>query len=348
MAEDAVRYACVGCGSIANNYHLPALERIDAAEFTVACDIDEGRARETARKFGAPMIATDYEYVVERDDIDLVCVFTKVDSHAEIAVSAANAGKHVFIQKPFARSVAEGRAMVEAAEVAGTRMMPSFMHRYFDESLMAAGLVAEGAIGELELMRQRNCCRNPRESAPSYGGAMMDIGAHGIDLVRGVSGSEVVRVCAKLDEPDVSPDEPREERDLRGGEVNAFMLYELDSGATVSHEVQWSQAAGASRFQSEIYGTHGTILLRMPRTDADLAVHSTPGSDDPRGESVAWETPELPGRGLGAAQHEALIEALLTGHTGNAQTVEDGLAVLKVCEAARQSAISGCWEDVLD
>jgi hypothetical protein len=51
---------------------------------------------------------------------------------------------------------------------------------------------------------------------------------------------------------------------------------------------------------------------------------------------------------MGAAQHEALIEALLIDETGEAQTAEDGLAVLRVCEAARQSVVSGCWEDVLE
>ena len=345
MIEDTVRYACIGCGKIANNYHLPALERIEAAEFVVACDIDEDVARATADMWDAQEAATDYELVVERDDIDLVCVFTKVDTHAEIAVTAANAGRHVFVQKPFARTIGEGIAMVEAAEVAGVRMVPSFMHRYFDEALMAAELIREGAVGEIEMIRQRNATRNPRESATSYGGALMDIGAHGIDLIRALTGEEIVRVCATLEEPGVALDEVREDRDLRGGETEALLLYELASGATATHEVQWSQAAGASRFQTEIYGTHGTILLRPPGTGADLVMHSTPGADDPLSEPVDWRTPELPGREKGAAQHEALIEALRPGGAG-AQTARDGLAVLRVCEAARQSALCERWEDV--
>lgn len=348
MADETVRYACIGCGGIANNYHLPALARIEEAEFAVACDLDEKRARQTAEKFGAQEAATDFEPIVHRDDIDLVCVFTKIDSHAGIAIEAANAGKHVFIQKPFARSVAEGRAMVEAARAAGTSLVPSFMHRYFDETLLAAQLVREGAIGEIELIRQRNCTRNPRESAPSYGGAMMDIGAHGIDLVRAISGSEITRVCARLDDRVacmVGDDDVREQCDLRGGEVNAFALYELTCGATVSHEVQWSMAAGAARFATEVYGTHGTILLHAPPTGVEIAVHSTPGAKNPLREPVNWLTPELPGRPMGAAQHEALIRALLTGE--GAQTAEDGLAVLRVCEAARHSAATGCWAEVL-
>ncbi len=174
MAE-TVRYACVGCGGIANNYHLPALARIAEAEFVIACDIDEERARESAAKFGAPDAVTDYEQVIARDDIDLVCTFTKVDTHAEIAIATAHAGKHVFVQKPFARSVAEGREMARAAEEFGVEIVPAFMHRYFDESLLAAELVRDGAIGDVEFMRQRNCTRNPPETAPSYGGAQVDM-----------------------------------------------------------------------------------------------------------------------------------------------------------------------------
>ncbi len=349
---DMIRYACVGCGGIANNYHLPALARIEEARFALACDIDEERARATASRFGAPEIATHHEHVMQRDDIDLVCVFTKVDSHAEIAIAAAEAGKHVFIQKPFARSVGEGRGMVEAARENSVEIVPAFMHRYFDESLMTAELVREGGVGKLQFMRQRNGCRNNPDSAPSYGGAIMDIGAHGIDLIRAITGDDIVRVVARMRMEDgtgewaTTDDDVREGRDLRGGELNAFMMYELRSRATVTHEVQWSQAAGTSRFQTEVFGTHGTILLRVPRTGADLAYFSAADSDRPISEPVEWVTPELPGRELGAAQHETLIRSLLTGD-GSAQTGEDGLAVLRVCEAARQSMVSGRWETVL-
>ncbi|MGC9316711.1 MAG: Gfo/Idh/MocA family protein [Armatimonadota bacterium] len=348
--EGRVGYACVGCGSIANNYHLPALQRIPEAEFVVACDILLQRARETAERFEAQHAVTQYREALEREDVDLVCVFTKVDSHAEIAIDAARAGKHVFIQKPFGRSVAEGRQMIEAARHAGVEIIPSFMHRYFDESLLAAELVRDGAVGKLQFMRQRNATRNHPEIAPEYGGALMDIGAHGIDLIRAITGEEIVRVTARLqdgDDPVASDKDAREERDLRGGESNAFMLYELTSGVTVGHEVQWSQAAGASRFTAEVYGTHGTILLRTPRIEADLAYFSAAGTQEPHRAGVEWRVPELPGRPFGAAQHEAIIDSLLTDEW-TAQTAEDGLAVLRVCDAARQSALSCGWEDVLD
>jgi len=348
---DRIRYACIGCGSIANAYHLPALAEVEQAGFVIAGDLDADRAREAAEKFGAPAHTADPAEVMSREDLDLVCVFTKVEAHAELTIAAARAGKHVFLQKPFARSVAEGREMIAAAERAGTRIVPAFMHRYFDESLLAAELVRDGAVGELEFIRQRNGCRNPRETAPSFGGAMMDIGAHGIDLIRAISGEEIVRVCSRLEdeaEPPVSPGpDARAQRDLMAGDLNAFSLYELSSGVTVSHEVQWSQAAGSSRFQTEVFGTHGTVLVRVPRTGSDLAYVSARDSERPMKERVEWVVPDLPGRPMGQAHHETLIHSLLTGDA-SAQNAADGLAVLKVCEAARTSSETDGWVDVLD
>lgn len=347
---DTIRYAVVGCGGIANNYHLPALTKLDGAEFVVACDITEERALSTAEKFGAVESCLDYREVMSRDDLDLVCVFTKIDTHAEISIAAAEAGKHVFQQKPFARTLAEGQRMIEAAEANGVQMITSFMHSYFDESLAAVEWARSGRIGKIEFVRQRNATGNPRETAPSYGGAMMDIGAHGLALIRAVSGEDIARVVARIeeDEPDPSaiadPSKPDVNRPIQGNEVNAWLLYELASGVTVSHEVQWSQRGGTSRFQLEVYGTEGSILVRVPRTGEDLAVAALKGEPGAESRDFGWITPELPGRPMGEAHHEALLAAIRNGTS--ASPGQEGMAVLRVFEAARRSATSGSWVDV--
>jgi len=348
---DPIRYAVVGCGSIAKNYHLPALTALPDAEFAIACDTVEEAARQTADRFGAPDWCTDVEDVVCRDDVQLVCVFTKIDSHADLAVRAARAGKHVFMQKPFARTLREGRAIIAAAASQRVLLVTSFMHSFFDESLAAAEHVRAGAVGRIEFVRMRNACGNPRQSAPSYGGAMMDIGAHGIALIRAVTGQETRRVMAKLDvdegaapiETDAGADP--EDRPLRGNELNAFLWYELDSGALVSHEVQWSQRGGTSRFQMEIYGTEGSVLVRIPQTESELAVVNL--TQKPGGESrrFTWTHPDLPGRPTGFALHRELIDRIRRCDVENPGG--NGFAVLRVCEAARRSAESQTWADVL-
>ena len=331
-----VRYAVVGCGDIAHSYHLPALTSLAAAEFAVACDVVEERAKETAAKFRAADYCTDYRQVIARNDIDLVCIFSKIDSHTEIAVAAAEAGKHVFVQKPFAKTIAAGQRMVEVAAAHGVEVTPSFMHRYFDESMAAAELTRAGRIGRIEFIRIRNGTCNPRHTVPSYGGALMDIGAHGVDLLRSLTGQEIAAVSARVegDEP-----APPDGSDLLGSEVNAWMHYRLSGGAIVSHEVQWSQRAGTVRFEAQIYGTEGTIFLRAPRTGAELEIASLDG------DKMEWETPTLPGRPDGEAHHDALIQSIASNNW-TAQTGADGIAVLKVCEAARRAADSGCWVEI--
>ncbi len=240
---DAIRFAVVGCGNIAEGYHLPALAALDGGAFVVACDIEKERAARVAGKFGAREWGGDYPEIVARDDVDLVCIFTKIDTHAEIAMAAADAGKHVFVQKPLAPTLRRGRAMADAARANGTQLVTSFMHSYFPESLAAAELIRAGRIGRIEHIRQRNATRNPLASAPSYGGALMDIGAHGIALIQALSGQDIVRVAARIEGEEASADGngAPEDRRLQGDEVNAWLLYELSGGATASHEVQWSQ-----------------------------------------------------------------------------------------------------------
>jgi predicted dehydrogenase len=346
---DLVRYAVVGCGGIATHYHLPALTALKGGQFVVACDLIEAKAQAAQAKFGAQAYTLDYTEVLARDDIDLVLVLTKIDAHAEIAIAAAQAGKHVFVQKPLARTLREGRAMVDAAAQNGVLLWTSFMHSYFDESLAAAQWVRSGRIGQIECIRQRNATGNPRSTVPSFGGAMMDIGAHGVDLIRSVTGLEIERVVAQIDEnvgpvpgPAAAWEDPLD-RPLRGGEANAFLMYELSGGATASHEVQWAARGGTSRFQLEIYGTAGSILVRVPRTGEDLAISTLKEPGTERRE-VEWHVPDLPGRPLGEAQHQALLDAVRSRAV--ADPGRRGMAVLEVFAAARASAQTGRWVNV--
>ena len=339
-----VRYAVVGCGRIARGYHMPALAKLEDAHLVVACDMLEETAVKAAGEFGADAYTVDYREVIEKDDIDLVCIFTKVEMHAEIAIAAVQNGHHVFLQKPFARTLREGQAMIDAAKANNRLLMTSFMHSYHDESLAAAEWIRSGRIGNIEFVRQRNATGNARETVPSYGGALMDIGSHGVDLIRTVTGMDLTAVCARIG-PDISPppgvtqewDDPLD-RPLVGGEANAFMLYELTNGATVSHEVQWSARGGTSRFQMEVYGTKGSLFLRMPRTGEDLAVSLV---TDAGARSMAWVVPELPGSPPGHVHHRAILDAVVTGEADPPGA--HGMAALRVFEAARRSRETGAW-----
>src|SRR5690606_37753059 len=102
-----------------------------------------------ARRFGWENVETDWRALVNRDDVDLVDVCTPGDTHAEIAIAALEAGKHVLCEKPLANSVAEAEAMVEAAEKAGrssgVKAMVGFTYRRVPALAMARRLVSQGA-----------------------------------------------------------------------------------------------------------------------------------------------------------------------------------------------------------
>jgi predicted dehydrogenase len=124
-----LRVGVVGCGLIAQVMHLPHLAELDDAyELAAVCDISMPVAEACMRRFGADRAVARWEDLVEMR-LDIVLVLTSGD-HAPVAIAAAESGSHVFVEKPMCLSPAEGRAMIEAAERAGVRLMVGTMKRY--------------------------------------------------------------------------------------------------------------------------------------------------------------------------------------------------------------------------
>ena len=124
-----LRVGVVGCGVIAQVMHLNYLwELSDRFEIAALCDVSEPTARACAARYGVSAVYTDWRDLVAQR-LDLVMVLTS-GSHAPIAVAAAQAGSHVFVEKPMCLSLAEGKQMLEAARKAGVRLMVGTMKRY--------------------------------------------------------------------------------------------------------------------------------------------------------------------------------------------------------------------------
>jgi predicted dehydrogenase len=173
---------------------------------------DADQVKSAADRYGWESHSTDWRAVVERDDIDIVDICTPGSSHAEIAIAALEAGKHVLCEKPLANSVAEAEAMAAAAEAAagrGVRAMVGFNYRRVPALTLAARLVADGRIGEVRQVRAQYLqdwlvdpssplnWRLRQETAGS--GALGDIGAHIIDLAQFVTGQTITAVSGVLD-----------------------------------------------------------------------------------------------------------------------------------------------------
>ena len=179
---------------------------------SVVCGRDQDRAAAAALKLGWAAGASDWRSVVHDDAVDLVDICTPGDTHADIAIAALEAGKHVLCEKPLANSVAEAEAMVAAAEKAarhGVRAMVGFTYRRVPAIGLARRLVQEGRIGEVRHVRAQYLqdwiadpeaplsWRLQKDKAGS--GALGDIAAHIIDLAQFITGDRIREVSGRLE-----------------------------------------------------------------------------------------------------------------------------------------------------
>lgn len=119
----------------------------------VICGRNEEGVKQAAAQYGWESYVTDWRELVERDDIDLVDINTPSDSHKEIAIAAAKAGKHIFCEKPLAITLSDARDMLQAAETAGVKHMIGFNYRFVPAVILAKKLVEEGRLGKIRHFR---------------------------------------------------------------------------------------------------------------------------------------------------------------------------------------------------
>ena len=163
---------------------------------------------EAAARWEWPEHSVDWREAVERDDIDVIDICTPGQTHAEIALAALAAGKHVLCEKPLANSVAEAEEMTDAAARAGVVAMCGFSYRRTPALTLARELIAAGRVGEIRHVRAQylqdwlsdsdapHTWRLDRDRAGS--GALGDIGAHSIDTAQWLTGQDITAVSATL------------------------------------------------------------------------------------------------------------------------------------------------------
>jgi len=174
---------------------------------TVLCGRDQGATEAAAARLGWADTETDWRRVIERDDVDLIDICTPGDTHAEIAIAALEAGKHVLCEKPLANSGAEAEQMVAAAQAAsarGVRSMVGFNYRRVPAIALARQLVAEGRLGAIRHVRAaylQDWIVDPQfplvwrlQAERAGSGALGDIGAHIVDATQFIVGDRLAGV----------------------------------------------------------------------------------------------------------------------------------------------------------
>ena len=247
-----VRVAIVGCGLIGQK----RARALAGARLTVCADIDLRRAQLLAASVPGAAAVADWRTAIDHSDVDVVVVATMNDSLAEISRTAAAAGKHVLVEKPAARSVAEIDTVISAATSGGALVRVGFNHRYHPALQKARELIDAGALGPLMFVRGRyghggriGYDREWRaDPALSGGGELIDQGVHLIDLSRWFLG-EFVHVTGRAHTYfwQMPVDD------------NAFLLLRTAGEHTAFLHVSCTE--WKNLFSYEIYGTVGKIQI---------------------------------------------------------------------------------------
>ncbi|MET9379259.1 Gfo/Idh/MocA family oxidoreductase [Streptomyces sp. NPDC002992] len=336
---------------------------------------DATAVRAAAAQHGWAAAETDWRALIARDDVQLVDVCTPGDSHAEIAVAALEAGKHVLCEKPLANSVAEAEAMVVAAAAAADRgqvAMVGFNYRRVPAIAYARRLVAEGRLGALRHVRVTYLqdwlvdpgfpltWRLEREHAGS--GALGDLGAHAVDLAQYLAGELLVGVSALTEtfvreRPLLAGVSAGLSGSAAGGTYGAVTVDDaalftgrLASGALASFEATRMAAGRKNALRLEINGEKGSLAFDLERlNELSFHDHTEPAASAGFRRILVTEPdhPYLegwwpPGHALGYEHtfvHQArdLVLAIATG-SGPAPSFADGLQVQRVLAAVEESA----------
>jgi predicted dehydrogenase len=260
-----------------------------ATRMKVICGRDHTKVAAAAKTYGWDEAATDWREIVRRKDIDLVDVCTPGDSHAEISIAAARAGKAVICEKPLANSVADAERMLAAVEKARVVHMICHNYRRAPAVMLAKQLIDEGQLGEIRHYRGtylQDWITDPTfplvwrlDKAKAGSGALGDIAAHSIDLARFLVG-EIAEVAGHLETFVTSRPLPGSPR--RKGRVTvddaAMALVRFESGAIGTIEGTRMAPGRKNYNRFEINGSRGSVAFDLERmNELDLYLESDEG-----------------------------------------------------------------------
>ena len=195
---DVLRIGVIGAGRIGKIHAENLATRIPGAVVAAIADINLEAAKELAAKLRVEKVVTDFNEIINDKSIDAVAICSSTDTHADLIIAAAQAGKHIFCEKPVDHSLEKIDRAIEAVNQAGVQCQIGFNRRFDANFKKLRDLVKEGKIGDLHILRitSRDPAPPPAEYVKVSGGMFLDMTIHDFDMARYLSGSEVVEVYA--------------------------------------------------------------------------------------------------------------------------------------------------------
>lgn len=351
------------CHALAWNAVAPVFGDVPRPRLVTLCEVDPALAARRAGELGFARATADWQVLIADPDVDVVSITTPNAFHAEMALAALAAGKHVWCEKPMATSLADAQAMASAA--AGSRSVAALGYNYIQNPAirLAAKLVAEGTIGPVSHARvemDEDFMADPatpfswKSQAASGHGALDDFGVHAFSLLTLLLG-ETEAVMADMAKP-------YRERPLAGGGTRAVethdvasLLLRFASGASGLVALNRSAWGRKGRIALQIFGARGTISFDQERLN-EIELYLAEGPEDRQGFRRILSGPAhppydrfvpAPGHGLGFNELKVIeCRELLRAIAGEPAHLVDfaaGLRIERTVEAAARSFREGRW-----
>jgi len=339
----AIGWGVIGAGGIARRRTIPeGIVPARGAKLVAVMDVDERAATEVAAEFGVGAAYAEIEPLLARDDVDAVYVATPAYVHAEQALAAIKAGKHVLVEKPVAMTAAEARKIAAAARRKGVTVGTGFMMRHHGAHRKIKQLLDKGTIGTPVLGRAQLSCWYPpiggawrQDPKLGGGGAFIDMGNHCFDLLEMFLGRtrEVHAFVASLVHAYRSED-------------TALVTFRFASGAVGVVDTLFNVPDESSKNVLELYGSAGSIrcegtIGQAPGGTVRLVAVQGGGYDAQQQRKVSGERlVRFREVNTYCAEIEDFTRAIRDGRPP-AVPIEDGIWNMKVVDAAYRSARTG-------
>jgi predicted dehydrogenase len=332
-------------------------------EPVVVADADLDRARSVARRSAIPEVEADWRAAVHRDDVDLVDICLPDEYHAEVAIAAARAGRHILCEKPLAQTPAQGEAALAEIERAGVTAMVGLQYRRTPAAELLGRLIDDGRLGRPHTVRAYFARDVGADPATRVGwrfddgrlgsGSVHALGPHVIDLLRYLVG-EITAVAASV-QSDVGTVRSGDGTGARASD-SADVLLSFAGGAHGVLQTSWAAFGRKHHLEIEILGEGGGARLvsgRLGQIELADSAATAPGyrtvysGPDQRLGRLLDLTPGV-AVGLDSAQAVQLYDLGLAIAEGRpvAPDFRDGLAVDRCLAAIEQSSAQRRWVEL--
>ena len=369
-APRPLRVGLVGAGGIARNYHVPSYKRCKNVQVVAACDISRDALKRMKEQHVVEELFSDYEELLQMDDLDIISVCTSNDMHYPVVMAAIEKGYDIYCEKPLALTYAQAKEMHKAAVAKGIKTGVNFSHRRTPAAQLAREIIASGALGKIHYVSASYAAgstnyadrpgtwRNDRDRA-GFGG-LGDMGAHILDMMMWWLDCDIFSVTAQMNT--IVPERISREtgKPMKvTTEDQGVLLVSYTNGALGYICGSYVFTGRGYDQRAEVYGSEGGLMYDQQRP-YELAVHLSP-------EALAHHTVSRQGGTKDTPYTTILVPERLQGLGGGAPKLRrtvlmdyidayraegpfefspgfyEGMKVQEVLEASRRAQLARCW-----